>query len=317
MSWAIVISKPRMTHCALFTSISNTEMIMLEDEAVWKYDSTKYVWNKFMDLSQGNLHIIFSCCSAVFDKKRQCIYLCTFQSKLFEININKKKINMLKQGNFLTRMPSVFSIGHDDVYVLSENKKYLLFNKKTKSIVEGEYSIPWTLSARNVTLKKRKSMITTAKNQRNKVMLIEYSFTNNAWIGWNLKQFNYFASEIVKTSNEQYLILLGGYNVESREYTKDIIVFDLNANKLSKSYIKLPISYVMANIHRNKPQEKLLLLAYINQLWRFSDCRYIKPLPFYFMELIGKWICLEYLHVIGQNMCHHWSINVDEILKSQ
>ena len=129
------------------------------------------------------------------------------------------------------------------------------------------------------------------------------------WIHWG--------SQLAITSDERYLLSMGGFDRSTDELTNNISVLDFKTMILMESYVKLPIRRITVNVHRDRITENLLTFGYINQLWKFSEYSDMAPLPFYLMKLIEQWIHFEYVHIIGTraNKSRHWKINVDEILK--
>ena len=328
-TWSLVSfrNKLKASNYPLFIRINNDELLLLpqktkskpQDDVIWKYHLMNHTWNKMMtypkDLVSTKPH------SAVFDKERECVYVCDYESTLYQVNCDTKELIVLSKTANFEECPLMFKV-NQDIHILGRNKRYNIFNTISNTLHELQYPVSWHLSPHSVTMKGRNSIITmgTKREQSGKAVfsLIEYSLTKNQWIEWDIKGLNNYLAKIVKTKNEQYLILFGGWNVEKCEYSKQIYVLDLKMKILRKSSIRLPLRFVFCSICEKTEIANLLVFGYVNQLWQTEEYLYIQSLPFYLIKLIEKWICFQYIHLVGQLQlnCRHWIMNVDDIIKS-
>ena len=199
------------------------------------------------------------------------------------------------------------------------NDTHMIFNETTKRIHEEKYSSDSVdLEHPVLRVKTRNSMIATG-SVGNGTELLEYSFTNRDWVNYSDLGCINWGSQLAMTSNERYLLLMGGVDTSTSRYnfTKNILVLDFKTMILRESRVKLPMRRIKVSVHRDRITENLLTFGYINQLWKFSEYSDMAFLPFYLMKLIEQWIHFEYVHIIGTraNKSRHWKINVDEILK--
>ena len=75
----------------------------------------------------------------------------------------------------------------------------------------------------------------------------------------------------------------------------------------------------------NNHRDEILTFGFVDACFRSSEFENIIKLPHYLVKLIGKWISIEYVHLllhqqavrdIGYSGINHCRINVDDILTS-
>ena len=311
--------------------IGDNEMVMLpqkreydseyedDEDGIHKYNALHDKYTKIMDYPRDLVSISHS---AAYDEKSKLIYVCNPRSQLIEIDIDSKKVNILSTNANYNRTPLIFVVD-DDIHIMNWRKsKYGIFNKSTqtfKQMTDTEYIMsPWT-----VCMKLRQSIITTAiQKTDNKIvtMMNEYSYINKKWINWEIEGISCYRPRIVVTKFEEYLIFMGGKDMKTRMRSKDILVYNFKHKQMRKSSIKIPCSHFTVVLDRNDDREDVLLSSYMNKLWRNPEFVSVQLLPFYLTKLIGKYICFEYVHLVGLNdkdhSYAHWSINVDKIIQS-
>ena len=290
-NWLVVESeqKPVINHCPLFVSVSSTEMLLLQDKGIWKYDLRKNRWDKFMDYSSDKLITIQFV--AMFDQNTQCVYHCNIESKLVQIDVNAKTISVLSEDVNFNRCEAFIFSRNDDIHMVGANKKYLIFNGKTESIDEVKYPMSdqiWLASRQKATIKRDQSFVTVGINMKySRLVFLRYLLQTNEWIEDEMQGLTHFASHMFTTTDEQYLFLFVGNDlfVNPQKPTKDIFILDLKKKKLLKSQIKIPIVNCIANLHKS---DDLLVFGYVHQLWKSPEFSYVPSLPFYLIKLIRK-----------------------------
>ena len=103
-TWSLVSfrNKLKASNYPLFIRINNDELLLLpqktkskpQDDVIWKYHLMNHTWNKMMtypkDLVSTKPH------SAVFDKERECVYVCDYESTLYQVNCDTKELIVKK-----------------------------------------------------------------------------------------------------------------------------------------------------------------------------------------------------------------------------
>ena len=102
----------------------------------------------------------------------------------------------------------------------------------------------------------------------------------------------------VITSDERFIIILGGYGGRDKWWLDSIFILDLYTMKFSKSDIRLPFSQECeAIIMENKYENDLLVHGFIKkEINKIRD--YNLYIPFALISLICIWHSIEYIHAI-------------------
>ena len=73
---------------------------------------------------------------------------------------------------------------------------------------------------------------------------------------------------------------------------------------------------------RDEEGDELLTFGFVRKAFKSPMFRNVQEMPHYLIQLIGKWIHNEYLHLIGhahsqedEDEDNHLRINIDDILK--
>ena len=146
----------------------------------------------------------------------------------------------------------------------------------------------------------------------------EYSISNQKWSKWSLKYTPPSLprpSLVLKTSDEKYLLIIGGG-------TRIITVYNVKQNIFYQSNIQCPAISEIFNsdfiyqgiIMGNKQNDELLTFGFIRNLFDNHDFNGIQPLPHYMIKLISNWINNDKVHIFDKE--HHFQINLDKILQS-
>lgn len=314
-TWELLSAAPKPVEKAFFSSLNDEEMLLVDIEGLWKYHCFKHQWQRIMKMPENLTRVPRA---GVIDKDAQSFYFCTQKGELFKVDINNKNISVLCQHkNFDDHI--MFKRDHN-IHLITRklsNETHMIFNESVKCIHREKYPISAVrLSFPAVIMNKRNSMIRFGVKSHG-MELVEYSFTKKTWENYQSAEYFFFASEIVISSDERYLILLGSYEHKMSRHSKDIVVLDFKTMELRESLVKLPVENVMINMHNNEFGKNLLIFGYVNELWKSSEYSYVPSLPIYLIRLIGKCMHIEYVHIIkaDKNTSLHWRINVDDILK--
>ena len=162
-------------------------------------------------------------------------------------------------------------------------------------------------------MKQRNSYVTIGRNNVD-FGILEYSFSNNQWMNWEIEGLTQIQGPIVRTETEDYIICID-INLQ------DICVIDVNQRKCRKGAIQLPHTlacldgFVISCHHLN---DILLVFGYINKIWNHQKYSNIPLLPVYLIKFISNWLYFEKVHLIGSNWysnkAHYWTIDIDQIL---
>ena len=336
-NWGKIDNTPR----AVFTELlplNNHEFVIVpqrhannrkyskDSDGVHKYDSINNKWTKIFDYPKDFASLAHK---AAIDIKNNIIYICNID-KLLEINLTTNNMKILSNQINLDEFPGVF-FANDCIHVIGgeSNNKHYIFNRSCNKfdLIHDFDSDNLTICQRSFYFAKNKSIINTVFDDKNKTSIIE--FKNNKW---NLMDFkiqneqHLTGSEIIATTNGNYLIFIDGTNLEKNEMDHFIYIYDVKAKDLIKSDVKMPenISGTAATsaITRNNDKENLLTFGFVNQCFNTKNYENMQQLPFYLIKLIEKWVCFETMHVIIDDSTEdkiqntHWIIDVDTILSS-
>ena len=104
-----------------------------QDDVIWKYHLMNHTWNKMMtypkDLVSTKPH------SAVFDKERECVYVCDYESTLYQVNCDTKELIVLSKTANFEGCPLMFKV-NQDIHILGRNKRYNIFNTISNTLHE-------------------------------------------------------------------------------------------------------------------------------------------------------------------------------------
>ena len=297
---------------------------------IYKYNSICREWTKILDypkdfISTGHLSTI--------DQKQQIIYVCNEQSQLLKINLINKSIEIMSYKANFGAFPRIIFFndkihiiggigikrGKHNIFCRTRNEfdEIYDFNRSTEHGFQSHFT--WIS-------KPRASIITTTYDHNNKkspVSVIE--FKNNKWTNIDIKNCKYLlGSSIISTTNGDYFIFLSGCeNTPNFKCHQLIFVYYVKHKKLAKSNITTPATDAIgkATLTRNEEFEDLLTFGYVHDCYKIKNFKNMRMIPFYLIQLIGKWICYETIHLFTvQNdkdrTKKHWTIDVDKIIQS-
>lgn len=330
-SWSLVSSQKlsKLTGDVACIYIGNNVWLLLPaNKAIMQYQSIEKTWKHWMDYTENfNLREH----SAMFDERRQCVYVGDHK-QLLQIDIKQKKINILLLRTEWLHIdyPSytLMFIKNDEIYnIREEYAGFRIFDTINRSCRFINRMSNYTLSSQCVVMNKRNSMITIAlKHQHGHYAstILEYSFKDEQWIDWNICDLMNYGHKIVKTRNEDFLILIDGYknNYHRQSVSPFIFVVDVRRKKLNQCTIKIPFyldSCDSVTVSGDKIKDELLVFGYVNGLWKAREFSNLPSLPFYLNKLIAKWVCFECINLIGHwqvSRFGHWKIDIDQILQS-
>ena len=123
-------------------------------------------------------------------------------------------------------------------------------------------------------------------------------------------------TEIVGTKDGRFLFLIGGRG--------DIRIIDRDSKQCVLSKFKFQDHSLLYHSHptvailRSERRDKVLTAGFVNRIFKTSEFKDVQLLPLYLIEMIGKWMSREYIHLLSQDSQRgvHYRVNVDDVLQS-
>ena len=174
--------------------------------------------------------------------------------------------------------------------------------------------------------KARNSILCLVDNGRNHV-IAEYSLRKKQWA---MRQCNgsHGYHEGVCSANGRYLIISGSHNSHSlRDSWRScrvsrFLVYDLNEKTLKQrvSAVRYPDDkggYRLFSM-RDKWMEGMAAFGFVRECFDEEKLKGVCHLPRYIIQMIAKWIEMEYIHLMRANVCPigHWKMGMNEMLES-
>ena len=263
-------------------------------------------------------------CCTYNDKHRMLLIYNIDTHKLGVIDINTNKLKILSNDIYLLRAKMV-SI-EDKVHILSEggyreDPDHCIFDIKTSEIIHEETNINRLYQL--IALKSERSLLALNGDE-----MYEYKINKKTWtesqIVSGLKDRSFVSCATTKDS--KYIIFFGNALATSN----NIMIWIRDQQRLVQSKVQCPMTARFnATLIYDDRRDELLTFGFINACFRFPEFENFRKLPYYLIQLIKKWISIEYVHLIFHQhkfMGHgvkfncpennHWKINVDHLLTS-
>lgn len=170
----------------------------------------------------------------------------------------------------------------------------------------------------------RDSIVVSGRDSLHNPMLTisEYSVSTNQWVNWKwVEALNFMVGEYpmyVVTCDERYILILNLGNNRSDEI---VAVGDLKLKTITRISFRSPIYPIFrAYLLRDQEGDELLTFGFVRRTFKSPGFQNMQRLPHYLIQLIGKWIHNEYLHLMDHQddttsgEANHSKINVDDIL---
>ena len=155
---------------------------------------------------------------------------------------------------------------------------------------------------------------------KNPYQFAEISLSTDEWTMWSVdgEHSKWFTSglhhKMVTAANGQFLFCL----------TKDleITVHDLSDHTSKPMVSTLPlrskVNYrdLFLLIMPDELADEFVAVGFIRTLFAESRMENMQLPPLYIMQMIGKWVGTEHLHLIQKNERTHWRVTIKEILRN-
>ena len=139
-------------------------------------------------------------------------------------------------------------------------------------------------------------------------------------------QFEGFGFGAVLTSNERYIVLLGGANdtTDPAGEVYDIFVFDMKGSddskwKLKRSSIKCPAKGYCGAVRTGgiDSRDEILVIGFIKDCFKQKGFEHIQLPPLYIMKMIAQWYSAEMIHWLSwRDNAEHYGIYLKNILSA-
>ena len=325
-------SKPLIVNHNEFIIVPS-KAINSRSDGIYKYNITQNRYIKIMDYPKD---FICPCHDAIFNEKKQLIYVMTEfggkrrqnYGKLFEFDLNKKRITCLRIRR-CGRYPAMLMIndqinvigGYDetkhDIWKFDKNEAWPI--KEIFNFTEFSDGLQ---GHRLIHIKSNGIVLLFGGENYHNIYdsLYQYSVSHKVWNKLNIsmpKPLSHFG--IVSTRCERYVIILGGivdvlnYDVDDSD---DIFIYDTKNNSFSKSNVLCPKKAAYhAIIINDMDHDEVLTFGYIRDCYKKDSFADLQVLPPHLIRFILNWVCYEYIHLIeNQGIPDHSKINVDHIL---
>lgn len=270
-----------------------------------------------------------------FKNNQPYIYIYTGLCKLGLYDISTAEINFEYSTNCdltvkYSKYPEMLIIG-DDIHIIGgygdTAHKIINMNLDNKTYEERQVK-QWKhghifFGHKMIHCQRRNSILLfgVERNADNNV-IHEFSLETQKWTELNgiIPENNHLLfSGAVMTSDERYIIFLGGRTVTSE--TKDLVsVFDVEKLEMKESSIKTPcVGLYKALLIGDKQRDAILTMGWIKKCWDSAESKnFDMTLPNEIIQMIQKFVETEDVHIItfAADTSQHWKIEVDAIIQS-
>lgn len=228
---------------------------------------------------------------------------------------------------------NIHIFGHYEHLVLSLILGYKHSDDHSRYIVERkrEIDVVWHCQSRNSILLGGHHWDPLLR-----IEFAEYSLSTKEWKTFKCPSFSdekIHEFGMVCSGDGRYIITFGGFDRDPPIYRrrqsyrmipKDMImVFDLNDETLKPkcSSLRCPTKgRFNALTMTDKKKEEITTFGFVRRCFANEELEGVQRLPLYIIQLIVKWVEMEYVHLLQIKNCGasggHWKICIDDILES-
>eukprot|EP01084_Bolivina_argentea_P015570 29176_1 len=146
-----------------------------------------------------------------------------------------------------------------------------------------------------------------------------YQWTDSQWTELNIKTPTALCGcGLVATTNERYIIILGGTDaILGSNYADAIFIYDTRNNVFVKSKIKCPEeAEYNAILMNDSKRNEMITFGFVRDCYKAETFVGVRSLPQYLIKIVCCYFCIEEIYLLKRNSGLHWKINVDCILQS-
>eukprot|EP01084_Bolivina_argentea_P310408 537148_1 len=309
------------TRCVAAGSNKNN-YILMEDDAIWKYNFEYDTWSKILDKQNG---FKFGRCSGVLTDNGQQLFILDRSGKLANLKLTDNSFNIINNN--------VKEVGEDAKSMIIKNtlnvigghlnSSHLIWNEKRKKfeLATEIYDCQYLYGFGLTHVEKTNSLLLFGGFEEASFdymdQILEYNTEEEKWSKLQiLLPKPLYRPGCALALNNKYVIICGGQTCQIPFETDSIYIYDIKNKSIKESQQKCPIKGCMSaiTIHDDLCDEKTVC-GYVRRQWNNSniDQHYFPPL--YILNIIKTYFYNEYLYLFEINGDgNHYKINTSDIL---
>eukprot|EP01084_Bolivina_argentea_P061211 111874_1 len=317
--WESLALVPNDVYCGQPLSLNHHELIMISwqdrdrypniTRGIYKYNIHLNKWNEFLKYSKD---IYVKSGSHQINSLTNKLYLYTYNpNQILIFDMNKQQFEKHTIGPSAFPVFAAFVNTNHIFHSIggSHSSKHLMWNSIKNTVTENDQLEKQfgSVSRSKAIYVPSKQMILliggeTEPELGESIGIRKFCLKSNKWQNIKHISFDYHAVSAVLTSNEQYVIISGGYhNNENRllNHTNVIHVLDIrndNNYVLRKSEIVCPMSGYHYTVIMGGIKDEILVVGWIKYLFKTLIFKHLQLPPTYIVKLISQWYNQETLH---------------------
>eukprot|EP01083_Nonionella_stella_P198288 728145_1 len=306
----------------------NSHYDLCAGDGVYKFNVAHNEWVKLVidyDKETPN----FFCSAIAFNKEAQTIYIWVGgvgvgnePVSLYSLNLNTKKSQQITTFESCDSVTQIIHI-QDELHLFNHsylprmNSVHFVWNEQTNETQEIHQfeKIPYRHELKYIQSTNKLLLI----GGNGSDLIYEYCLKNKKWQKWEVKiplKLELFGVVVLANT---FLIIFGGVVSTNSGHSlcDDIFVCDMKKKKsMFKSSIKCPQKAPYhAFITKDIDRDNLLCFGFIARCSKSKNMKNVHLSPC-IIQLIGKWIDFQYVHLMNRGTGDHYKMNVDDILQT-
>eukprot|EP01084_Bolivina_argentea_P072619 131857_1 len=303
-------------------------------DGIYKFNINKNKWIKIFDYDEKFMCNIWS---SAYDNDNKLLYVCdpshsqsyTSRILIFDLNTKTKVTITEEQFKQLFGFIMIEDKLHQICHMVSsnsemENGNHYIYNatqqfNKITTFKPLEKLFFYGL----IYLKSKKAVLLCGGHKFGFVFqdsIFLFSCIDSTWKELSIKiPLKLSGFGIVATTNEQYVIILGGW-CGGQLYSDHIFIYDTRNNTFSQSKIKCPVKGMYrAIIMNNSNRDEVVSYGFMRDCYKSENFINVQLLPENLTKIICCYYCYEEVYLLKKCQCtgtsEHWKISVDYILQ--
>ena len=283
----------------LISIINDHEILSLHDDSISIYNVHSGLWRVLLKLN-NNINININ--SINYDPGNNKVYI-GLNKDVLTYNINNKSIKWHNKRQKCINGETLSC--NNKLYYINNNIPYT-FNTKTSKwnrIQSNPLNICDPLSNSN----DKYDLIYLSNINKLLVFgqyIFMYSYDINKWCLINKYSINLNKNNYGSIINNKEILIFGGKINKSNKLSRDILIYNINNQKINKKLLQLPnpSTYIAFKLSKNK-NIKLIVNGFLRK-----HCGY-DYLPDLILDLLYKiYDITDYIHLIDTITHQHWAI---------